>query len=405
MLRLYNTLVKRIETFHPVNKKVVNIFTCGPSVYQRAHIGNFRTFLFEDVLARYLEYSGYTVKRGMNLTDIEDKSIEEAEKKKTTVKLLTDKNIKAFIKEMKLLRMKIPDYLPKASENINEAVTIIERLLDLKAAYWYKGSVYFDPLKFPDFGKLYGLDMSKWPKKKRRFHKDTYPGIQWNLGDFILWHGYKEGDKNYWDTSIGKGRPSWNIQDPSIISECFKETLSIYCGGIDNLFRHHDYTLAILESVRPYPMAKFWLHCHHLYVNGQKMSKSRGNILYTDTLQRHGYDTAEIRFFLIYGHYRERINFSDKRIRLIANKLRIFKIIVKNIQKKASQKSDFDAKIVQKLKKTFTENMDNDLDIKGAFDSLYKLVSGINVEELRPGEASGIIKTLKEIDEVLKVVF
>jgi cysteinyl-tRNA synthetase len=405
MLRLFNTLGKKIETFHPVNKKVVTIFTCGPSVYQRAHIGNFRTFLFEDILARYLKYSGYTVERGMNLTDIEEKALKEAEKQKKTLRHLTEKNIKEFIREMKLLRMNTPDYLPKASESINEAVEIIERLLELKVAYWYKGNVYFDPLKFPDFGKLYGLDMSRWPEKKRRFHKDTYPGMQWNLGDFILWHGYREGDKYYRDMRIGKGRPAWNIQDPSMISKHFNETLSIYCGGLDNLFRHHDYTLAILESVRPYPMARFWLHCHHLYVNGQKMSKSKGNILYTDTLQRQGYDMTEIRFFLIYGHYREGINYSDKQIQLIVDKLRMFKKAIKKIEKQADKKIDCDTIIAEKIRKTFTEKMDTDLDVKGAFDGLYEIICDIRADELGAGEASRIIKTLRDIDKVFRVVF
>ncbi len=257
MLRLFNTFGRKITPFHPVRKNLVTIFTCGPSVYQRAHIGNFRTFLFEDVLVRYLEYSGYQVRRGLNLTDIEDKAVLEAEKKHTSVKQLADNNIREFLGEVELLRMKVPYYLPRASESVGEAVEIIERLLERKTAYWHKGNVYFDPLKFPGFGKLYGLDMSRWPKKKVRFHKDTYPGTQWNLGDFILWHGDKKGEKAYWDTRIGRGRPSWNIQDPSMISRYFDETLSIYCGGIDNLYRHHDYTLAILESIRPYPMAKF----------------------------------------------------------------------------------------------------------------------------------------------------
>jgi cysteinyl-tRNA synthetase len=405
MLRLFNTLGKKIETFYPANKKVVTIFTCGPSVYQRAHIGNFRTFLFEDILARYLKYSGYTVERGMNLTDIEEKALKEAEKQKKTLRHLTEKNIKEFIREMKLLRMNTPDYLPKASESINEAVEIIERLLELKVAYWYKGNVYFDPLKFPDFGKLYGLDMSRWPEKKRRFHKDTYPGMQWNLGDFILWHGYREGDKYYRDMRIGKGRPAWNIQDPSMISKHFNETLSIYCGGLDNLFRHHDYTLAILESVRPYPMARFWLHCHHLYVNGQKMSKSKGNILYTDTLQRQGYDMTEIRFFLIYGHYREGINYSDKQIQLIVDKLRMFKKAIKKIEKQADKKIDCDTIIAEKIRKTFTEKMDTDLDVKGAFDGLYEIICDIRADELGAGEASRIIKTLRDIDKVFRVVF
>lgn len=405
MLKLFNTLGKKTELFRPVNKKVVAVFTCGPSVYQRAHIGNFRTFLFEDILLRYLEYSGYTVRRGMNLTDIEDKAITEAQKQKTGVERLTEKNIREFLGEMKLLRMKIPDYLPRASECVIEAVDIIERLLGLKIAYWHKRNVYFDPLKFTGFGKLYGLDMSKWPSKKRRFHKDTYPGMHWNLGDFILWHGYQKGDKYYWDARIGRGRPAWNIQDPSMISKYFSETLSIYCGGIDNLFRHHDYILAILESVRPYPMARFWLHCNHLYVNGRKMSKSKGNILYTDTLRKQGLGMAEIRFFLIYGHYRERISYSERQLHTDIDKLRSFRSIVKKIDGKAAHKADSGGKTVQSLRKTFARHMDDDLNVKEAFDGLYGIVSNVKIADLGPVEASGITETLKEMDEVFKVIF
>ncbi|MEJ2066789.1 MAG: class I tRNA ligase family protein, partial [Deltaproteobacteria bacterium] len=304
MLRLFNTFGKHIETFQPVHKETVTVFTCGPSVYQHSHIGNFRTFLFEDIVVRYLEHLGYQVERGMNITDIEDKAIKEAENRGTSVKALADQNIETFLKEIGGLRIKNPDFLPRASEAIDRAVEIIERLVDLKIAYWHDGNCYFDPLNYPGFGELYGLDMQKWPKHKKRFHKDTYPGMRWNRGDFVLWHGYQEGDREYWDTRIGKGRPAWNIQDPSMISQHFDETLSIYCGGIDNLIRHHDYTRAVLESIRPYPMAKYWLHCHHLHVDGKKMSKSIGNILYTDNLLEKGYDLSEIRFFLIYGHYR-----------------------------------------------------------------------------------------------------
>ncbi len=405
MLRLFNTSGKRIETFRPVGKEAVTIFTCGPSVYQKAHIGNFRTFLFEDILARYLGYSGYTIRRGMNFTDIEDKSIKEAEKRKTTVDRIAKQNIHEFLREMALLRMKEPDYLPRASECIAEAVDIIEYLLAHQIAYRYKGNIYFDPLKFPGFGKLYGLDMSKWPKKKKRFHKDTYPGMHWNMGDFILWHGYKEGEKYSWDTRIGRGRPSWNVQDPSMISKYFRETLSIYCGGIDNLFRHHDYTLAILESVRPYPMARFWLHCEHLYVNSRKMSKSTGNILYTNSLQKKGYHVSEIRFFLTYGHYRQRIDYSDKNMELAAGKLRTFKKLVRKINNKAGHRPDLQSEIAQKLRNTFTGNMDDDLNVKNAFDGLFEIISGVNSDALRAGDAAGIIKALKEIDEVFRVIF
>ncbi|MEW6570013.1 MAG: class I tRNA ligase family protein [Nitrospirota bacterium] len=405
MLRLFNTLQRKVETFRPVNKRVVKMFTCGPSVYQRAHIGNFRTYLFEDVLVRYLEYCGFNVQRGMNFTDIEDKSIREAEKKGTTVKQLTGENIRTFIQEMKLLRMKIPDYLPRASECVEEAVDIIEQLLKRKIAYWHRGNVYFDPLKYPGFGRLYGLDLSKWPSKKRRFHKDTYPGMQWNLGDFVLWHGYKEGDRFYWNTRIGKGRPAWNIQDPSMIIKYFNEILSIYCGGIDNLYRHHDYTMAILESVLAYPVSRYWLHCHHLYIDGHKMSKRKGNVLYTDMLQKEGYNISEIRFFLIYGHYRERLNYTRKGMHATANELKWLKYRVNKISKKARSAQGTVKGIAQKLRKVFSERMDDDLNVKGAFEGLRKIISDFDISETGSREASDIIRTLKSIDQVLNVIF
>ena len=405
MLTLLNTLGKTVERFRPVDEKVINIFTCGPSVYQRSHIGNFRTFLFEDIVVRYLEYLGYTVKRGMNFTDIEDKALKEAKKRHQSVTHLTEENIRKFIEEIDFLRMKIPDYLPKASDAIDEAVEIISRLLDLKVAYWNRGNVYFEPLKFPGFGEIYGLDMTRWPSKKRRFHRDTYPGMRWNLGDFILWHGYNKADTVYWDTSIGKGRPSWNIQDPSMIFKHFNETLSIYCGGFDNLFRHHDYTRAILESVWTYPMARYWLHCQHLYVNGQKMSKSKGNIYYIDTLLKQGYEIQEIRFFLIYCHYRQRLNYSDESMRSVVEKLKKFRRIVRTIEKQIAQRTNPDTRVAQRLKQGFEEKMDNDLDVRAAFNELYEILSKINVNTLGLSEAPGIIHALREIDGVLKVIF
>ena len=405
MLKIFNTLGKKTEVFRPVNEKVVTVFTCGPSVYQRSHIGNFRTFLFEDILIRYLEYLGHRVKRGMNFTDIEDKAIKEAEKERVSVKVLTQKNIKTFLQEMNLLRIKTPDYLPKASEAVPKAANIIEKLLDLGVAYWHKGNVYFDPLKYPGFGELYGLDMRTWPVEKRRFHKDTYPGMRWNRGDFILWHGYKKQGEVCWDTKIGKGRPSWNVQDPSMITRYFNETLSIYCGGLDNLIRHHDYSRAVLESIRPYPMARFWLHCYHLYVNGEKMSKGKGNVYHTDTLLKQGYTISEIRFFLIYGHYRKTLNYSNRNMALASEKLRTLKEMAHSIESIASQTGDHDRNVIKRIKQLFTEKMDNDLDVKGAFDEVCGFISAVDAGRLNPAAASGIIHALREIDGVLRVTF
>lgn len=396
---------KKVERFRPANNKVVNVFTCGPSVYQRVHIGNFRTFLFEDVLVRYLEYSGYRVQRGMTITDIEDKAIEEAARRRTDLHQLAGDNIRRFIEEMKLLRIKVPDFLPRASESIKESAELIELLLRRKVAYRYNNKVYFDPLKFRGFGKLYGLDMSRWPARKTRFHRDTYPGMRWNLGDFVLWHGYSEGDKYYWDTKIGRGRPAWNVQDPAMISRYFDEPLSIYCGGIDNLVRHHDYTCAVLESARRYQTARFWLHCRHLLVAGKKMSKSKGNIYYTDTLLKGGYTADEIRFFLIYGHYRRELNFSGRTMKSAIGKLSRFRGCVNKIKAKAGAGKAVPCDISRRLKTAFTENMDEDLNVKAAFDALQEVLCGVKAEELNTGGALHVLQTLREIDNVLQVVF
>ena len=405
MLKLWNTFGKRMETFEPTNKEVVNIFTCGPSIYQRAHIGNFRTFLFEDVLVRYLEYLGYSVKRGMNFTDIEDKAIKEAMKRRKSLKRMTDENIHEFIDDLHRLKMKTPDYLPRASESVEEAVEIIERLLDAKVAYWHRGNVYFDPLQVPRFGELYGLDMARWPTARRRFHQDTYPGSRWNLGDFVLWHGHSKADDAYWETRIGRGRPSWNIQDPSMISKHFNETLSIYCGGLDNLIRHHDYTKAILESIRPYPMARYWLHCHHLYVDGQKMSKSKGNVYDVDDLMEFGYDINQVRFFLIYGHYRRRLHYSNRNMRAAADRLQRFRDTVLRIKAKADQSDHADGGLGEKLTEIFMGHMDDDLNVKKVFDGLSKEIAKVNPSDVNPAQASGIVIHLERIDSVLRVIF
>jgi cysteinyl-tRNA synthetase len=405
MLRLYNTFGKKTETFKSVNPDVVSVFTCGPSVYQRAHIGNMRTFLFEDVLVRYLEYLGFKVRRGMNITDVEDKAITEAIKEKISVKKLTDRNIRQFVSEMKTLGMKSPDYLPRASEHVESSADIIQTLLDKGVAYRHEGNIYFDPLKFKGFGKLFGLDMSRWPKTKRRFHKDTYPGIQWNFGDFILWHGYCKSDSVCWDTRIGRGWPSWNVQDPSMVVDYFNETLSIYCGGIDNLYRHHDYALAILESVRPYKMARYWLHGRHLLVDGKKMSKSKGNIVYLGDLLSKGYSSAEARFSLIYGHYGKTQSFSYEKMEATAVTLRNFKGAVAAIKKRSGRAKSAESETSMLAAKLFSNHMDNDLDVKGAFDGLRQIIMKIDINSLKPEEAAGIIETLTKIDSVLKIVF
>ncbi len=405
MIKLFNSLGKRMEEFIPANPSVVNIFTCGPSVYQRSHIGNYRTFLFEDTLVRYLEYQGFKVTRGMNFTDIEDKALVEARKRGTTLRRLTGENIGIFTKEMKQLRMKTPEFLPRASENVESAVEIIESLLRKGVADRYGSNIYFDPLKFPRFGILYGLDMRRWPKKKIRFHKDTYPGMRWNRGDFILWHGCQADDRVCWDTSLGSGWPAWSIQDPSMIAPLFDEPLSIYCGGIDNLVRHHDYSLAILESIRPYPMAKYWLHCHHLHVDGKKMSKSLGNIVYLEMLTNKGFTAQEVRFFLIDGHYRRKMNYRDDRFRISAEKLRSLRGRVRGIAQKARGVLRSGSESAARLEALFRAGMDDDLQIGKAIDGLAGLLAEQDRVTMTKQGAAAMLSSLQRIDHVLQVLF
>lgn len=405
MLKLFNSLGKRMEAFVPANGSVVNVFTCGPSVYQRSHIGNYRTFLFEDTLVRYLEYRGFRVTRGMNFTDIEDKALVEAKKRGTTLRRLTDKNIRIFMREARKLRMKPPDFLPRASENVESAAAIIQTLLRKKVAYRHGGNIYFDPLRFPRFGILYGLDMERWPKKRIRFHKDTYPGMRWNRGDFILWHACRADDRVCWDTTVGRGWPAWSIQDPSMIAPLFRETLSIYCGGIDNLVRHHDYSLAILESVRPYPMARFWLHCRHLHVDGKKMSKSLGNIIYLDSLTERGFTAQEVRFFLIDGHYRRSMNYRDDRFRLSTAKLRLMREQVRGISRAARGTPLPHSETGGRLEALFRAGMDNDLQVDQAIGHIHGFLSEKAASRLNRQEAAALLASLRRIDSVLQVLF
>ncbi len=405
MLKLFNTFGRKLETFSPVNPSLVNIFTCGPSVYQRAHIGNMRTFLFEDMLVRYLEYSGYAVRRGMIITDIEDKALWQAEKERTTVKKLTDRNMRQFLKETDALGMKRPDYLPRASENVVHAVAIIQKLLKRGVAYWHGNNVYFAPRKFRGFGKLFGIDMKTWPKEIRRFHQDTYPGVQWNRGDFVLWHGCSGCQDGCWETAIGRGRPSWNVQDASTLVQYVDESLSIYCGGYDNLFRHHDYNIAILESVRPYPMARFWMHGYHLHVNGQKMSKSKGNIIYTDMLRADGFSLADIRFFLLYGHYREVLSYHDEAIRKTSAHRAAVRSTAIKLQKHAGAAKPQPSAAADRVASAFRKEMDNDLQVGAAFDAVARELHMLDLQQIPAGDAASVVEALRSIDTVLLSIF
>jgi len=410
LLKVFNSLTRKIEPFKPREDRKVKMYTCGPSIYRQPHIGNYRTFLFEDILQRYLEYLGYEVVRLLTFTDVEDKAIGEADKEEVPIIELTQRNADTFFADAKLLRIKSPTYNPRSSTTVDEAVKLIKILLEKGLAYWYNGNVYFDPLKFKEFGKLSKLDMSRWPKKKRRFHKDTYPGMPWNMGDFILWHSYKEGDKVYWNTDIGKGRPAWNVQDGAMVTKHLGFVIDIGCGGIDNLVRHHDYTIAVVEGVSGKEFAHYWFHGAHLFVNGKKMSKSRGNVYYPRDLIKMGYKEEHIRFFLICRYYRKRLNFTFKKFKETSQKLDTFKNMVRNLQKTNSAESSEKAKkLVGEIVINFERNMNNDLNVRDAFEDLVKVVSKLNTlrsqGKLSSKDARIAVFNLQKTDRVLQIIF
>jgi cysteinyl-tRNA synthetase len=414
MLSLYNSMSGRLERFRPRRAGRAIVYTCGPSIYQLPHIGNYRTFLYEDVLVRYLEYLGYRVERALFVTEVEDKSIAEAARNNVPLRELTGLNLRKFRRELKALGARTPGRAVRSPEIVDEAARIIERLVRQGYAYRHQGNVYYDPEKFEGFGKLYGLDMRDWPRKKRRFHRDTYPGNVWNRGDFILWHGARPGDVYWWKTSLGRGRPSWNVQDPAMALKSYGLQADIYCGGVDNLVRHHDYVIAVAEAYSGKRLANTWLHGEHLLVDGKKMSKSLGNIVYLSDLVDSACQFTHLRFFLIYGHYRRRLNFTERKFQKACERLRDFKQKVRVIQRRqagpAPRKPDPEGRrLVERMRPDFESQMNDDLQVKKAFDDLFITVSRLGelaaARRLAPAEAGRAIGELKKIDTVLKAIF
>ena len=404
------------EAFRPRNEHEVKVFTCGPSIYRRPHIGNYRTFLYEDVLVRYLTFKGFEVDRVINFTDVEDKTISEATDKKQKMKELTEEVAKHFYHETKLLKIKLPAKIPSSSTSVDQAVKVIQELVEKGFAYWYDGDVFFEPKKFKGFGKLFHLDMSNWPKNNVRFKKDTYNGNRWNRGDFILWHGYKEGDIAVWDTAIGRGRPSWNIQDPAMITENLGYEIDINCGGIDNIYRHHDYNIAVMEALSGKTYANYYLHGEHLIVDGKKMSKSAGNILYPDELNDAGTRPDHLRFFLTATkHYRTKLNFTFERLKKRSGVLEAVRAEIATLTKGAAGKSAKDtennakiAAVIDRIVPEFEKQMEDDLNLPGAFESvksnlhaIVELSNGPLEKQLR----ERLLSALKRTDEVFAFLF
>ena len=410
---------RELEVFRPRKKGQVDIFTCGPSTYRRPHIGNYRTFLYEDIVVRYLEYLDYDVHRVINFTDVEDKTIVEAENKGKSIEKVTDAVHDHFFRETGQLGIRLPAEIPRSSTSVDQAVKIIKTLVEKGHAYRYRGDIFFDPLTTKDFGKLFRLDMSKWPKRKTRFKKDTYNGNRWNLGDFVLWHAHENERTSsaYWATDIGEGRPAWNIQDPAMVLQQIGTQVDINCGGIDNIYRHHDYNIAVMESYSGKKYANYYMHGEHLIVEGKPMSKSRGNILYVEDLVERGYEPMHLRFFLLYTHYRKKLNFTNKGFAKCSSKLdesrEVFSRLTRKTQKKKPVAGEKDphgdiSALIEQIPEEFGRSMNDDLRIGDAFDGVTSILLRISSltagQPLPPGQSRRLAEAIASIDRVFGVI-
>lgn len=404
MIQLYNTLTKKKEPFKPLKDGVVGLYTCGPTVYDLAHIGNFRAYVFEDLLHRYLEYSGFKVLRVMNITDVDDKTIKGSQAEGKSLTEYTDRYISAFIEDMEQLRLKKPDYLPRATEHIPEMVSIIKKLLEKGYAYRKDDSIYFSISKFPSYGKLASIDLSEI-KPGVRVDVDEYE--KEDVRDFALWKEEKENV--FWDTELGRGRPGWHIECSAMSMKYLGESFDIHTGGVDNIFPHHENEIAQSEAATGKKFVNYWLHCSHLLVNNEKMSKSKGNFHTLRDLLNKGHNPIAIRYLLLSTHYRDPLNFTDKSLVQAENTVKNYNAFYQAMDFCKTEKEDNSIRpAIEKARKVFTEGLNEDLNISLALSGIFNLIKTANIA-LTDGaigvkEAADIKSFLEEIDSVLAIL-
>ncbi len=397
MLRLFNTLTREKEIFQPLGK-VVGIYTCGPSVYQYAHIGNFRTFIFEDVLVRYLRFKGYNVKRVMNITDIEDKAIETAKEEGKPLREMTEYYSRVFFEDMHALNLLQADVFPKATEYVPEMVGIIKKIIENGYAYKGKdGTIYYDIYKFGDFGML---SHTKLKHGKRKIKRDEWGEDTYIISDFALWKSYEKKDGDvYWETELGKGRPGWHIECSAMSSKHLGNRFDIHVGGVDNIFPHHECVIAQNFAAFGENPSKYWLHCRHLMVEGEKMSKSAGNYYTLRDLIGEGNEPMAIRYLLLSMNYRKRLNFTFKGLKYAGEKLEEIRNVIKRLRK---ANGTFNAgKLAEKAGRKFEQAMDDSLNTGKALKIMEEFTE--EVSQINPDKKSSeiILETFKTFDSIL----
>jgi cysteinyl-tRNA synthetase len=405
-LRFYNTLTQQVQPFNPVDPDVVRMYTCGPTVYDYAHIGNFRTFVFYDLLRRVLKLNGYKLDHVMNITDVEDKIIRNALAHGKGLREYTDVYTRAFLEDCAFLRLELPERIARATDHIPEMAAAIAKLEREGHTYRSDGSVYFRITSFPGYGKLShhnfeGLEAGA------RVDVDNYEKA--DARDFALWKAPKPGEPS-WDTEIGTGRPGWHIECSVMAIEFLGATLDIHAGGVDLIFPHHENEIAQSEALTGQPFAYYWLHSEFLLVDGQKMSKSLGNFYTLRDIFNRGYSPESVRYLLASVPYRKGLNFTFEGLKSATTaieRLRNFKFRLDSskLPEGASEKLE---EMAARAKVNFRASLDDDLNTAEALAAVFEYVreanTALDTGEFRDGNIASANELLDQFDSFFDVL-
>lgn len=402
-LKFKNTLGNVTEEFVPIEPGKVRLYTCGPTVYYYAHIGNFRAYMFEDLLRRYLKYKGFEVTHVMNITDIDDKTIRDSQKEGVTLNEFTKKYIDAFFEDLDALGIERAERYPAATEHVDEMVAMIQQLLAKGLAYEVDGNYYYKVSAFEGYGKLANLDLANL-KAGARVASDEYE--KESVSDFALWKAWDPEDGDvYWDTPLGKGRPGWHLECSAMSMKYLGEQFDIHCGGVDNIFPHHVNEIAQSEGVTGKKFVNYWLHNEHLIVEGKKMSKSLGNFYFLRDILAKGYPGMAVRYLLISTHYRQQLNFTFDGLDAARAALTRYNDFLSRLEAYAGGKTNGTATgLLDKLTTGFETALDDDLNASGALGAIFDFVRDSNrlldQEGMSSDEREAALAQMHRIDTV-----
>ena len=404
--KLYNSLSRRVEAFEPADGETVRMYSCGPTVYNYVHIGNLRTFTFQDILRRHLRNCGWSLLHVMNITDVEDKIIQGAARAGVPIGDYTREYVEAFFKDCHLLRLERPEKIPAATDHIPEMIRLIQSIEAAGLTYENGGSTYFRIANWQEYGKLSRLDVSGI-QPGARVDQDEYDKD--DARDFVLWKAGREGEP-CWQSPYGPGRPGWHLECSAMAIAYLGETLDIHTGGVDLQFPHHENEIAQSESATGKPFVRFWVHAEHLLVDGQKMAKSAGNFFTLRDLVEKGYTPDAIRYLLVSTPYRKQLNFTFEGLRGAATAIERLRNFERRVQdgRFAAPDSAVATADWRKARDQFTEALDDDLNTAGALGAVFEYVrtsnSAIDVGAFGPGNAAEAQDLLRLFDSLFDVL-